>query len=131
MAETARTGLHKIWQTYFEEPAKTKKVTADVYCEMFAAGEKTQFQKLMDTIFNIFFDCIDEDKDDKIGLDEFEVIHKVIGINDKAITKDAFNAIDTDNDGILSREGFVAAGKECVTGTDETSPYRFFFGYLI
>ena len=43
----------------------------------------------------------------------------------------AFEAMDTDGDGVISRSEFVAAGLEYCFGFDETSKNQFMYGGLI
>ena len=55
-----------------------------------------------------------------ISPQEFGVYFKIISI-DESSTKASFVAIDSNHDGIISRDEFVAAGVDFFTGVDEAS----------
>ena len=61
-----------------------------------------------------------------ISPQEFGVYFKIISI-DESSTKASFVAIDSNHDGIISRDEFVAAGVDFFTGVDEASGSTLFW----
>ena len=76
-----------------------------------------------------FFDVIDSNHDGYIQSKEFEVWFRIIGV-DVSKAEESFKMIDTNGDGVLSREEFVAAGLEFVTSKEDT-PSKLFYGPLV
>ena len=53
----------------------------------------------------MIFDAIDLNADGGIAAEEFAAYFTSLGINDANFSKQVFRAMDTNNDGSLSREG--------------------------
>ena len=49
---------------------------------------------------------------------------------DKSSAQTSFDAIDTDHNGIITRDEFIAAGLDFFTSVDETTGGTLFFGPL-
>lgn len=128
-ANELRTGLRQIWKVYFEEPSKNQPITAKVYSEALRKFGKPQLVMVVTNFFPRFFDIVDTDADGKIGLEEYRQFLDIFGM-DPGDAEVAFGHLDTDKDGILSREEFLAASLECFCGDDETSPYQYFAGTI-
>jgi len=78
----------------------------------------------------IAFQLIDANGDGRIQAQELELFFEMLNI-DKSSALATFKAIDTNNDGELSRDEFVAAGIDFLTGEDVNSPSQLFYGPLI
>ena len=83
------------------------------------------------SVHETLFDVTDLNKDGHISLDEFKVHFHILGINisDSEVVH-SFNTIDTDKNGKISREEFLAAADDFYNGVDETEVSRVFLGYL-
>ena len=83
-------------------------------------------------VYNLFFDIIDTNKDEKISLNEFKVYFHIIA---PALAENevihCFNTIDTNKDGIISREEFCTAAEDFMLSVEETEMSTVFFGPLI
>ena len=75
------------------------------------------------------FDIIDSNNDGVISVHEYTVFFQIYNIDPKYVAE-AFQAIDTDKNGVISRDEFVAAYQECASGTDESHPSQHMFGPL-
>lgn len=82
------------------------------------------------SILSTLFDIVDTNADGEISHKEFAVFFKCMRIPEE-YAKPSFNAIDTDKNGIISREEFIAAGNEFYHGVDSTHPSATFFGPLL
>ena len=78
---------------------------------------------------NILFDIIDSDNDGSISVHENAVFFQISNLDLKYVPE-AFQAIDNDKNGVISRDEFVAAYEEYSRGTDESHPSRLMFGPL-
>ena len=63
---------------------------------------------------------VDTNGDGVISPLEFHLYFKIMGI-DESSAQISFDAIDTDSDGTITRDEFVAAGMDFFTSVDETS----------
>ena len=86
--------------------------------------------RLIVVCFTFWFNAIDSDGNGQIDIDEFISVFNLFGFNaEQAII--TFQAMDTDHDGVLSLEEYVRAGNDYITGEDESSPFKYFFGPLV
>ena len=78
------------------------------------------------------FDVLDLNGDGHISLDEFKVYFHIVGpdISEAEMTH-AFNTIDTNKNGEISREEFIAAAFDFILGLEETEISKVFFGHLL
>jgi hypothetical protein len=78
------------------------------------------------------FDALDLDKDRHISLDEFKVYFQIIApdISEDEM-KHSFNVIDSNKNGEISREEFIAAAFDFIHGFEETEISKVFFGRLL
>ncbi|KAL5515502.1 hypothetical protein EMCRGX_G000676 [Ephydatia muelleri] len=84
----------------------------------------------MEPCFNSYFDAMDFNNNGQISKEEYGILFDCVGIGRDRLDV-AFEALDTDRDGLISRSEFVAAGLEYCYGLDETSKTQFMFGGLI
>jgi hypothetical protein len=125
-----RATLRKIWATYFEEPSKDQPVTAKVYCEALRKFGKQKLVDVVNNFFPYFFNVVDTDNDGKISVEEYRQFLDIFGM-DPTHADESFEKLDTNRDGILTRDEFLAASLEFCTGDDEASPYQYFLGRLV
>ncbi len=62
-------------------------------------------RKAIESTIPLIFDAIDLNLDGGIAADEFVAFFKSLGVEDAKFATNVFRAIDTNNDGVLSREG--------------------------
>lgn len=101
----------------------------------------------------LIFEAIDTNGDDAIAADEFATYFSSFGLTDTAFAFQVFKAMDTNNDGELSKRGihlynnylyiyisnyyflyleFADFGTDFfLPGTDPASPSKYFFGPLV
>ena len=77
-----------------------------------------------------FFKAIDVNGDGLISVTEYENFFRCMGI-DSSYAGTSFPALDTDGDGTLSSQEFVAAGEEFFVGEDENASTQTYWGPLV
>ncbi len=68
--------------------------------------------------------------DGQIDAGEYAQFFDIMGLDPK-LADEAFKAIDTNNDGLLSLDEFKAAGLDFFMSKDEKSPSKVFWGPLV
>lgn len=90
--------------------------------------KKLSMDMLLD-LFGAIFDILDQDGDRKINIDDFITYFKAWGV-DEALAQGAFDSIDLNRDGILSRQIFVQFGANFFISDDPNDYGNFIFGAL-
>ena len=62
-------------------------------------------RKSIENNISLIFDAIDLNGDGEIAADELANYYSSLGITDKKFAADVFNAMDSNHDGALSKEG--------------------------
>jgi len=118
-----------IWEKVIEADGKTQAITPKYFISLLSKqglhGLTTLYQGVADLMFRV----IDTDKDGFIQVAELQSFFKLFCNDEKEATR-AFEIIDSNKDGKISNEEFSTAFMEFLTGEDQQSPYRFFFGNL-
>jgi Ca2+-binding EF-hand superfamily protein len=118
-----------IWEKVIEADGKTQAITPKYFISLLSKqglqGLGTLYQGVCDSMFKV----IDTDGDGFIQVAELQNFFKLFA-NDDAEAIKAFAIIDTNNDGKISNEEFSTAFMDFLTGEDQKSPYRYFFGNL-
>ncbi|MFI9586918.1 EF-hand domain-containing protein [Streptomyces sp. NPDC052236] len=91
-------------------------VTFDEYAAW--AGAEA-FDSVCRPVLGALFDLVDTDKDGALDLPEFTALRTALG-NPVSNIETAFEALDTDGDGHVSRDDYIASIRAHVTG--ESSP---------
>jgi Ca2+-binding EF-hand superfamily protein len=93
----------------------------------------TPEQQLASTkTFYLIFEALDLNNDGSISLEEFKVYFQIIAPDlSVADVTHTFNMIDSDRNGEISREEFVAASFDFAHGIEETEISKVFFGPLM
>ena len=95
-------------------------------------------KQILDPAFNqtiaeplqILFHAVDADNDGSIEKEELALFFESLGL-DKSAAPVSFEAMDTDKDGIISLDEFIATGLAFFTSEDENSHSKFFLGPLV
>ena len=106
------------------------KITEDMFIErMFYVTTQQGSEEMIRLEWGNFFKVMDLDKDGLISKSEHGVF--INSWKDPIGAIVAFTAIDTNNDGVISREEFAKAGTEFFFNfTDESKPSKYMYGPL-
>ena len=98
----------------------------------FSVMAQEKIMALVKETHDPLFDALDLDKDGHISLDEFKVYFQIIApdISEDEM-KHSFNVIDSNKNGEISREEFIAAAFDFIHGFEETEISKVFFGRLL
>jgi len=129
-AEEIRNSYLEIWEKYVKPIGGGEAATCETYLEKLKSHGKSALVLAMTQQLGVFFDAVDTNKDDLIQLQEFIIYFDAFGIKEE-IAKEAFKGLDTNHDGVLSREEFITAGKDWITLEEPSLPSDLFFGSLI
>ncbi len=88
-----------------------------------SARARTEAEVITDRLFTVF----DLDGDDRIGPAEFADFYGVFGLS-VDLSRSVFEALDTNGDGVLTREELLALSRDFYTGDDVEAPGNFLFG---
>jgi len=128
-AEETRAIYDQIWKVYFEPLADKEGCTPD---SVIQNAKKAGKHNLMGSAYNIFnacFDTIDHKKSGFVTVDEYKIFFHILGLNE-AHAKDAFDALDTNHDGVISRGEFITGGVDYVALESESLPGDLIYGKL-
>jgi len=90
-----------------------------------------EFKKnLGDKILSLFY-MMDVNKDGYLQSDEYRRGFENLGVAQSVFTQAAFEAIDTDHDGLISPDEIIAAYLDFLFSEDDNSPNNFFWGPLL
>jgi len=128
-AQQIRATVQEAWNQIFQEYAEKQPLSIAAYAEAMKNCDPTIVINMTNAFSAMFFDLIDTNKDSFIGKDEFAVFYHLRGLDPQG-APDAFNAIDANQDGKLSREEFNAAYVDFITNDDPNSPFSHFFGVI-
>jgi len=121
----------QIWEKVIEADGKTQAITPKYFITLLNKQGRHMLGTIYQGICDIMFKVIDTDGDGLIQLAELQNFFKLFVNEDaEAQAKKAFSIIDTNNDGVISSEEFSTAFTDFLTGEDQQSPYRYFFGNL-
>ena len=118
-----------IWEKVIEADGKTQAITPKYFVSLLAKQGLQGLSNVYQGVCDIMFRVIDTDGDGFIQVAELQNFFKLFCNDEKEATR-AFAIIDTNNDGKISHEEFSTAFTDFLTGEDQSSPYRFFFGNL-
>jgi Ca2+-binding EF-hand superfamily protein len=100
--------LLSVWNTYFL-PADTNhdgsvEVPELVTYMKLALTDATK-RTAIEATLPLIFDAVDSNLDNAIAADEFAAYFASLGINDSAFATQVFKSMDSNNDGVLSKDG--------------------------
>ena len=87
-------------------------------------------QNVRDMILSLFH-MMDVNKDGYLQSDEYRSVFENVGIAGSEFTKAAFEAIDTNHDGVISPDEFIDACLDFMFSEDKNSPNNYFWGPLL
>lgn len=80
-------------------------------------------EAITDRLFSVF----DLDEDDRIGPGEFADFYGIFGLSVE-LSRDVFDALDTDGDGVLTRDELTSRSRDFYLGDDVEAPGNLLFG---
>jgi len=149
--------MKSIWTTYFL-PADTDNdlsISAEELVGYMRSAMSDESKRIsINATLPLIFAAIDANHDDGVSPAEFHNYFVSMGVTDNVFTETVFKAMDSNNDGDLSKDGelanflilflfisyflnyfnlqeFTAFGQEFFLSSDESSPSKYFFGPLI
>jgi len=129
-ADEIRNDYVTVWHKYFKSMTLQGKTTCDMLILNIKKSGKVELEKSLITQYNTYFDVIDSDQDSLIQLQEFINFFHAIGISEE-IAKEAFKGLDTNQDGVLSREEFISAVLGFFLREEPNDSIDLFYGSLI
>lgn len=123
-----------IWRLYMQaaggenQKGLTRSILEDSIKQQMAAPELT---KEFETILRNLFDIMHVKIPGYLQEDEHRRFFVNLGILDTSFAKQTFAALDTNHDGKLSFEDFLAGYVDFMFSQDENSPFKYFFGPLV
>ncbi len=132
-AEALRSNLNAIWTNYWNaaDTDRDGRVTPDEFVtSMTHVVSAPELREKVGGPLPLFFKAIDANSDGEISATDYENFFKCIGI-DPSLAEGSFNAIDSNGDGVLSEDEFVAAGEEFFLSEDVNAPTQNYWGPLV
>ncbi len=132
-AEVLRSNLNAIWRNYWNaaDTNRDGQVTGDEFVtSMTHVVSSPELREKVGGPLPLFFKAIDANSDGMISATDYENFFKCIRI-DPSLAEESFNAIDSDGDGVLSEDEFVAAGEEFFLSEDMHAPTQNYWGPLV
>ena len=110
-------------------PDENAKVTLEESITNFTAPSNSPNVDQIAGLFNLMFEFIDSDENGVISYKEWEDYYRVCGIDTK-FAKASFDAMDTNGDGLISKEEFYAYNMEFYFSTEDTLKSSIMYGPL-
>jgi len=132
IADDIRNAFLEVWNKYVT-PTNGGEVgtgSCEDFLENLKKHEKSDLEAIGKRQMTIFFEAVDTKKDGLIQLQEYINFFNFVGI-DEEFAKEAFKELDTNHDGVLSREEFVTAGTNFLLLEEPSFPADLFFGSLV
>jgi len=118
-----------VWDHFFE--AKSGEAdgacTDNIMISNIVEQGKNSFLQVASYLFGRYFDAVDKDKDARIRLPEYIRYFYIIGVAEK-YAEPAFHALDSDKDGVITREEFIKAGSDFIGLEKQSLPGDYMFG---
>ncbi|XP_013421143.1 sarcoplasmic calcium-binding protein-like [Lingula anatina] len=118
--------LLNVWDEFWGGPDKLT-VTFDEMCSRYARlFNEPNLRNLMAEFLKVCFDAVAPEEDQHLTLDGYTLFLRNYGVHPLSVPP-SFQAIDTNHDGLITREEFVNAGIKFFTCTADT-PAKLFIG---
>jgi len=128
-AKETRASYDKLWNDYYSSDAGSEGLTTNKLIENLKQAGKDQLMESVYHVFDALFKAVNHNKSGLITIKEFTAFYEIVGINDEARAKEAFKALDTNHDGVISRGEFIIAAIDFAT-LEESFPADYLFGKL-
>jgi len=120
---------HEIWLKYFKE-SEAEHATLDSFVNNLKTMGKKNILATTNDIHNRYFTNIDRDCDGLASLEDFTKYFYILGVKEE-FAKEAFDAIDVNHDGRISRGEFMTAGNDFYGGDAVNKTSDLFCGPLV
>jgi len=128
-AEGLRKTYSEMWSKYYEPVAKNGEVRFEDFMEHLKRYRTADLKPISTEQLNLVFDTFDTNQDGCIQVGEYINFFHILGIGEE-FAKRAFEGLDSDHDGLLSRDEFVSAGLDFFYLEEPSHPADLFFGPL-
>ncbi|MFC7898502.1 EF-hand domain-containing protein [Streptomyces sp. NPDC057381] len=95
--------------------------------EFIAAHRSKRAAGIVLALANALFDAVDTDQNDEISQEAFTGFYQVCRITDEA-TRTAFEKLDVNGDGVITREAYLDAVRQFMTSNDPLAPGTWLLG---
>jgi hypothetical protein len=106
------------------------RLTPDEMADGLILTGEEQLRYLCAICYDLFFHILDADRDGFIDSKQLSDFFEILGILDELLVAETFKVIDTDNDGLISKEEYLNATLEFMLSGVER-PTTIFFGPLV
>ncbi|XP_013386654.1 sarcoplasmic calcium-binding protein-like [Lingula anatina] len=121
-----------VWEAIGKEAKNNEayKASEDEFISDLLAVINTTYRASFPDLINRDFDGYDIDGDGFISPKEHEAFFYSWGIPTN-YSAEAFKALDTDGDGLITRDEYIQGATDFMFSEDENSPYKNFLGPLL
>jgi len=101
--------IDKQWESVTLNAPDRAHISYDDYANGVLAAGEDQCQSLMSPVSDMFFDLVDTNGDGQITRDEMEALLNTFTLATSDNIAQAFQAIDTDSNGVISKDEYTTA----------------------